>query len=107
MTTTIYGYQENITGRINGFRQGLIKNYNGGCAWEIVVEIPDILQPYISVGGNICIEVKGYAFALNEILFAKDGEPAICYPDMDTGKNVYRKLKITKDCGWVSTAITI
>lgn len=102
----VYGYQ-NSDGNITSYSETLIRGYNGGCALELVVEIPDELNPYETAMGNTAIISDSHPMVLNEVLHSKSGEPAISYPDMCTGKNVFRMLKIVQRNGWVSCAFTI
>ena len=105
MKATIYGYQNN-EGRISHYNQHLVKDYNGGCALELLVDIPDELNPYASVMGDICIEVDGTPMEL-DLHADKYGNPIIRYADMASGKDSIRKIKTIEEIGWVSTARTL
>ena len=107
MLVNIYGYQ-NVSGKIVGYNEYLIKGEGNGCALEITVEIPEELNPYKSVLGDTCIEIDGTRMSLNEMLFCdKNGKPWIKYPDMENMKDVTRKLKVVSENGWKSTSETL
>ena len=54
MKITVYGYQ-NETGKISTYKENLGRDYNGGQALAVEVEIPDSLKPYETVSGDTCI----------------------------------------------------
>ncbi len=66
MITKIYGYQDS-TGRIAQYKEHLTFSDNG-CALELEVEIPDWLNPYESVCGDICIEIEGSGYPISRLL---------------------------------------
>lgn len=61
-----------------------------GC-WELDVEIPESLKPYISSTGFLCIEP--YNGGYQEAIFAGHDSPWIIYDDENGDKNK-KKLKV-------------
>lgn len=107
MLVNIYGYQ-NETGKIRTFNENLIRGEGNGCALELTVDVPDELNPYESVLGDICIEIDGMGIGLNEILFCdKNGHPWIKYPDTDKKQDITRKLKVVSENGWKDTSMLL
>lgn len=104
MKRIIYGYQ-NKDGRVDTYKDKLILDFDGGCALKTEVEIPDFLNPYESPLGT-CLDYNGFSYSLEEALFAdKNGNPWIGVCDMSGKKTI--KLKVIKEEGAVSTAMTI
>lgn len=104
MLAKIYGYQ-NTKGKVAHYNENLIKGEGNGCALEIIVEIPNELNPYESICGDTCIEIEGMRMSLNEALFSdKNGNPWIKYPDVNKMQDATRRLKVVSENGWVSTS---
>lgn len=104
MKITVYGYQNEI-GKISAYRENLSKDYTGGQALAVEVEVPDSLNPYESVSGDTCVEYEGMKYALNEILtVSKDDAPTLALPSK--GGTRYMGLKKISE-EWVSKAMYI
>ena len=102
MKITVYGYQ-NETGKISTYRENLSRDYNGGQALAVEVEIPDSLNPYEAVSGDTCIEYEGMKHALNEILtVGKADIPTLALPSKDGTRYIGLK-KLSEE--WVSKAM--
>lgn len=75
MKAKIYEYRDNVNGTC--FSDNFVRDYGGRGCFELDVEIPDNLDPYITVSDNIAIEYNGIRFMLNDVLITKNGDPYI------------------------------
>lgn len=103
MKITVYGYQRGTGGGISFYKEHLSRDYSGGQALAVEVEIPDSLNPYESVSMNTCIEYKGVKYMLDEVLsVGKNGNPILALPSMN-GVSYMALKKISEE--WVSKAM--
>lgn len=91
MKTRIYEYPGQLDGK-NKFSSNFVRDYSGSGCWEIETEIPDKLNPYKTMSGEIAIEPKnGFRYLLSEILLTgNSGEPYIDYTDEDGNNHRYQ-----------------
>lgn len=101
MIAKIYGYQNN-SGRISKYQCSLVGSYDGGCAIETEVEIPDYLEPYFTILDEICIIDKGEVYNINHVLCVIDSKPALLLPISD--KTIRLKILSEK---WVDRAMCL
>ena len=78
-TITIYGY-DTIGNGVDRFSTSFVKDYNAGGALRIVAEIPEWLETYESISGEICCEIGGMTYSLNDMLAANKGNPVLNIP---------------------------
>lgn len=105
MKITVYGYQRGTGGGISFYKEHLSRDYNGGQALAVEVEIPDSLNPYESVSMNTCIEWEGMKYMLDEVLsVGKNGNPILALPSRG-GVSFMALKKISEE--WVSKAMYI
>lgn len=103
MKITVYGYQRGTGGGISFYKEHLSRDYSGGQALAVEVEIPDSLNPYEAVSGDTCIEYEGMKHALNEILtVGKADIPTLALPSKDGTRYIGLK-KLSEE--WVSKAM--
>lgn len=104
MKVKIYGYQ-NSEGKIINYKDSLVKS-ECQCALEILADIPDELNPYVTCLDEICIEPKDdIRYLLNDVLYAdKNGNPFVSYETNNS--RITRKIS-SKELGWVSTSMTL
>lgn len=91
MRSKIYEYHNDINGTC--FSDNFVRDYDGRGCFELEVEIPDNLNPYITVSDNIVVEYNNNKFMLNEILTSKDDEPCISW-FVISGVRKVEKLKV-------------
>ncbi len=103
MKITVYGYQRGTGGGISFYKEHLSRDYSGGQALAVEVEIPDSLNPYESVSMNTCIEYKGIKYMLDEVLsVGKNDNPILALPSKD-GTRYMGLKKLSEE--WVSKAM--
>ena len=91
MRLKIYEYHNGINGTY--FSDNFVRDFEARGCFELEVEIPDSMNPYITVSDNIAIDHDGHRFMLNEILTSKDGDPCISWFVISGIKKV-EKLKV-------------
>ena len=88
MKTKIYEYSDgNGNSHFSPFH--VIEQGGRGC-WELEVDIPDYLNPYETVTGEIAIEPENcFTSGLNESLISKNGKPFIAFITKNGGEKYY------------------
>ena len=70
------------------------RDYDGRGCWELEVEIPDRLNPYISDFGYVCINPdNGFRCHINEILVKNREAPEISWYEYSKRQH-YERLKV-------------
>ena len=83
----------------------LTKSYRGGDCEEIVIEIPDKLEPYETEAGETMIKLGDYFYSLDECL-RLDRNDFPYLKQMDPAGHVI-KLKVIERIGRKSLAFTL
>lgn len=76
-----------------------IQHANAGCYEKGTLVIPDSLNPYITEIGEVAVEMGGYRYLINEVLYTgKDGLPVARWIDK-SGRGCSQPLSFIKDEG--------
>ena len=87
MKAKIYEYSGNY------LKSTFVRDYNPGSCFEWVVEIPDKLNPYITVSDDIAVSFEGGTYYLDDMLIMVHDKPCISYFKIN-GSRKAEKLKV-------------
>ena len=105
MKKTIYIYDNDRQTTGVYVSEKLTKSYQGGDCEEIVIEIPDKLEPYETEAGETMIKLGDYFYSLDECL-RLDRNDFPYLKQMDPAGHVI-KLKVIERIGRKSLAFTL
>ena len=105
MKKSIYIYDNDRNGMGVYASEQLTKSYSGGDCEEVVIEIPDEMEPGSNCFGQTIVTIGGYDFALDELLAVDKNDRPYLKPTKD-GENA-RFLKIVERKGRKSLSFTI
>ena len=105
MKKTIYIYDNDRKTTGVYASEKLTRSYQGGDCDEIIIEIPDKLEPYQTETGDTMVKMGSYFYTLDECLrIDKNDHPYL--KQMEPGGNAVR-LKTVERVGRRSLAFTI
>lgn len=105
MEKTIYIYDNDRQSTGVWASEKLIKSYQGGDCEEVVVEIPDSLEPYETETGDTMVKLGDYFYPLDECLRIDKNDHPYLKQMEPTGRAV--KLKVVERIGRRSLAFTM
>lgn len=105
MKKTIYIYDNDRQTTGDYASEHFTKSYSGGDCEEVIIEIPDRLEPYQTETGETMIKLGDYFYSLDECL-RLDRNDAPYLKQMEPGGRAI-KLKVVKRIGRKSLAFTL
>ena len=105
MKKTIYIYDNDRQTTGAYASEHFTKSYSGGDCEEVIIEIPDRLEPYQTETGETMIKLGDYFYSLDECL-RLDRNDAPYLKQMEPGGRAI-KLKVVERIGRKSLAFTL